>query len=417
MQTDVRSWKIIMKWAHVLALNVLSLRSLAFVILIAASSTISAAGDRSDPVPDSTPAATRPYLITNDDQPPKVPTSSTLFKLAPNGLPEDATRVSLGGVGAGGGYFAASRVSVLHSATAACAFLSIGSSGEISALDLHTQRDIGDFAAASTDSGRANGIGLVNNGTYLYASFSSSNTIATFSVLSGCGLQFLGDITPLGKHQGNVKGMAVHGNVLVVAYGEGSIESFNVAAGVPVANDDLQNSTGYALDRFPSAVDISPDGRFAIFGDMSSTATVEVSDISSGKLKKTVLYNLGSQNDASNVLFSPDGSLIYVANTGSGKVTAAFFDTASGKVSLGCISETLKGFNNTWTFLAGPVTEQTSGTGSVLYLAEFGSPSSIAVIDVSSSGGQCSLKEKPASPIVAGSNSLLSIGMYPPRPF
>ena len=71
---------------------------------------------------------------------------------------------------------------------------------------------------------------------------------------------------------------------------------------------------------------------------MSVNTTIEVSDISSGKLTKTIPYNLGPANDAANVLFSPDGSLIYVANTGSGKVTAAFFNTATGIVTRGCVS-------------------------------------------------------------------------------
>ncbi len=212
--------------------------------------------------------------------------------------------------------------------------------------------------------------------------------------------------------------MAVHGNMLVVAYGEGSIESFDVSAGIPVSNGDLQNTFGYVSDRFASGVDISPDGHYAIFGDMSIKTTVEVSDISSGKLTKTVLYDLGLANDASNVVFSPDGSLVYIANTGSGKVTAAFFDRKTGKIARGCVSATLKGFDDTWVFLASPVTEQTTGTGSVLYLAEFGSPSSIAVVNVTSSADQCTLKEAAESPVVTPNTVvLLSIGMYPPRPF
>ncbi len=365
----------------------------------------------------STPAVPR-YLITNDDEVPKTPTSSTIFNVIPGGVPENALRVSLGGVGGGGGYFAANRVSVLHSTTDACAYLSLAASGEVSAIDLRSKEAVGNFAAASGDSGLKNGIGLVNNGAYLWASFSSSNTIGTYSVLSGCGLQFLGDISPQGKHGGNVKGMAVHGDTLVVAYGEGSVESFNISAGIPVSNGDLQNATGYATDRFPTAVDISPDGRFAIFGDMAPNTTIEVSEISSGKLTKTVLYNLGIANDASNVVFSPDGTLIYIANTGTGQLTAAFFDRATGVVTHGCVSARLRGFDDTWVFLASPVPELPTGTGSVIYLAEFGSPSSIAMVNVKSSGGQCMLKEAEASPIVApNSNVLLSIGVYPPRPY
>ena len=167
--------------------------------------------------PTSQPAIPR-YLITNDDRPPKVPTSGTVFTIARDGTLHSPVRVSLGGIGAGGGYFAANRVSVLHSNSAACAFLSLGASSEISVVDLGSLSDIGNYPASATDSGIDNGVGLVNNGRYLYASFSTSNTIGTFAILPGCALQFLSDITVRGKHQGSVKGMAVHGSMLVVAY-------------------------------------------------------------------------------------------------------------------------------------------------------------------------------------------------------
>jgi hypothetical protein len=358
------------------------------------------------------------YLITNNDLPPKVPTSGTFFVLSSDGTPEDPARVSLGGVGAGGGYFAANRVSVLHSGSQACAYLSLGASGEVSAIDIKGLRNIGDFSAAPTDSGIDNGIALVNNGTYLYAAFSTSNTIGTFKVLSGCGLQFLGDISPVGKHQGNVKGMAVRRNLLVVAYGDGSIESFNVSAGIPVSNGDLQNATGYASDRYPTGVDITADGHYAIFGDMSTTTTVEVSDVSCGKLTRTVLYDLGKAGNSNNVVLSPDETLLYIANTGSGQVSAAFFDKYTGRVSRGCTSHRLRGFDDTWTFLSSPATELNTGTGSVLYLAEFGLSSGIAVLNVTAGNGQCVLIEAPNSPVVdPDSTFLLSIAVYPPRKF
>lgn len=366
----------------------------------------------------STKPAVPSYLITNDDLPPKVPTSGTFFTLTADGNPRNPIRVSLGGVSAGGGYFTASRVSVLESGTAACAYLSLGASGEISAIDIPSLQNIGNFPAAPADSGIDNGVGLVNNGTYLYASFSTSNTIATFAVMSGCGLNFLGDISPLGKHAGNVKGMAARKDVLVVAYGDGSIESFDVAAGIPVSHGDLQNATGFFSDRYPTGVDITRDGHYAIFGDQSITSTVEVSDISSGRLTRTALYNVGSASNSNNVFLSPDETLLYIANTGNGKVTAAFFDARTGRVSPGCISPTLRGFDNTWVFLSSPVTELNTGTGSVLYLAEFGAPSSVALVDVKSGGGRCTLTEAADSPVIDPNSSyLLSIGVYPPRQF
>ncbi len=358
------------------------------------------------------------YLITNDDLPPQTPTSGTFFTFATDGTPQNPTKVSLGGAGESGGYFDGNRVSIFSNSTEACAYLSLAASNEIGGVDIQTEQDLGNFAAAETDSGTTNGIGLAHNGTYLYASFTTSNTIATFNILSGCGLSFIGDIAPLGLNGGNVKGMAVHGNMMVVTYGDGSIESFDLSGGIPVSNGDLQNATGYVSSRYPAGVDISQDGRFAIFGDQSTTTTVEVSDISSGKLSKTVLYNVGSAGDAASVYLSPDETLLYIANTSVGRVTAAFFNAATGQVSPGCTSAELRGFDTNWIFLSSPVTELNTGTGSVLYVAEFGASSGVAVLDVASGAGKCTLTETKTSPVDdPNSTALLSIGVYPPRQF
>jgi DNA-binding beta-propeller fold protein YncE len=212
--------------------------------------------------------------------------------------------------------------------------------------------------------------------------------------------------------------MAVHGNVLVVAYGDGSIESFNVAGGIPVSDSDLQNATGYSTSRFPAGVDITQDGHYAIFGDLSTTTTMEVSDISSGKLKKTVLYSVGNAGNSTSIYLSPDQSLIYAANSSVGKVSAVFFNSTTGKVTPGCTSAKLKGWNTNWFYVSSPVTELNTGTGSVLYAAEFGPSSAIAVLDVASSAGKCTLTERATSPVIApNSTTLLSIGVYPARQF
>jgi 6-phosphogluconolactonase (cycloisomerase 2 family) len=361
------------------------------------------------------PAATT-YLITNDDPPRKIGASSgTVFTIASDGTPQSGTKVTLGGSGAGGGLFNANRVSVLRDS--ACAFLSINGAGEIGGIDLLALQDVGNTSGSSTDGGFPDGIGLANNGSYLYASYSASSTIATFSILPGCSLTFLGDIAVSGKQSGNVKGMAAHGNLLVVAYGDGSIQSFNISGGIPVSNGDLQNATGYDTSRFPAGVDITQNGHYAIFGDQSTTSTVEVSDISSGKLIKTKLYDVGAAGNAANIYLSPDQTLLYIANTNVGKVTAAFFNAATGKVSRGCSSAKLRGFPDDWQFLASPVTELNTGTGSVLYLSEYGAIAGIAIVNVSSSGGKCTLAETAASPLLAPTTTLLSIGVYPPRQF
>jgi hypothetical protein len=378
------------------------------------ATTPSAAADK----PAAASASTSSFLITNDDLPGQLPSSGTFFTIGTTGGLSSPNRVSLGGSGSGGGYFGSNRVSILNNATTPCAYLSLGGSNVVSAVDINSQQDTGNFQAATGDSGHDNGIGLVNNGTYLYANFTSSETLATFSIGTGCTLQFLGDIAPTGLHNGNLKGMAVHGNLMIATFGDGSIESFNISAGIPVSNNDLQNATGYVTSRFPQGVDITQDGHYAIFGDQSTTDTIEVSAISSGKLTKTVLYNFGTGGNSNNVLLSPDETLIYIANTASGQVTAAFFNATTGKVSPGCSSKQLKGFDNLWVFLSSPVSQLPSGTGSVLYLAEFGGSSGIAVVNVTSSGGKCTLTEASGSPVVdPDSTFLLSIGVYPPRSF
>src|SRR6202023_1939370 len=92
---------------------------------------------------------------------------------------------------------------------------------------------------------------------------------------------------------GVIDGMAIHGNMLVATYGDGSIESFDISSGTPVSNGDKQNSTAYLKSQgatYPNGVEITKDGRYAIFGDTSTSTIVEVSDISSGKLSKTSVY-------------------------------------------------------------------------------------------------------------------------------
>jgi len=356
------------------------------------------------------------YLITNDDPPRKTGASSgTVFTIAADGTPQNGTRVTLGGSGAGGGLFNANRVSILRDSP--CAFLSINGAGEVGGVDILALQDVGNTAGSSTDSGLPDGIGVVNNGSYLYASFSTSQTIGTYSIMPGCALTFLGDISVAGKQAGNVKGMATHDNMLVVAYGDGSIESFDISAGIPVSHGDLQNATGYNTSRFPAGVDITQDGRYAIFGDLSTTTTIEVSDISSGKLTKTKLYDVATAGNAVSIYLSPDQTLLYIANTNVGKVTAAFFNATTGKVSRGCTSAKLRGFPDDWQFLTSPVTELNTGTGSVLYMAEYGPNAGIAIVNVSSGSGKCTLTEAAASPLQAPTTTLLSIGVYPPRQF
>jgi len=336
------------------------------------------------------------------------------------------TTVATGGYGIAGGYFGTSRLISLPDGSTQCLYMSDAGSGDIATIDLQTQQVAGIFLGSPTDAGTSNGIALAMTANYLYAGFTDSNTIGTFLVQPGCQLTFVGDTSAAGLNGGTITGMALKGNILVVAYGDGSIESFAISAGLPISNGDEQNSTGSAYDNLPTGVDITSDGRYAIFGDSSVSSVVEVSNISSGKLTTTVAYPAVSTNlriasgvSSSSVRLSPDETLLYVSNNQGGGVTAAFFDKATGKVLPGCTTPALSGFYRSWAYTGALVTRDTSGTGGVLYVAEYFAPaSSIGIVEIASDGTSCTLTESPSSPALDRiSAGLLSIWAYPPRPF
>lgn len=238
----------------------------------------------------------------------------------------------------------------------------------------------------------------------------------------------MSDVTAAGLNGGFPHGMAARGNMLVTAYGDGSIGSFNISSGTPIANNDTQLSTGYLENTvFPDGVAMTRDGHFAIFGDASGGfSEVEVSDISAGKLTATVNYGgpdqtMGSGLAANNVLFSPNEAILYISDNLSGQITAAHFDKTSGTLTFGCISKALNGFGTNWTFSGALATAGTLGTGSVLWVAEDGlgvSQSSIGLVEVTSRGGQCSLTETANSPAVDPSSmNLCWLNAFPQRPF
>lgn len=361
------------------------------------------------------------YLVTNDDVPPPLFNGISVYTIAPNGQLIFKQAIRPGGQGIGGGFFGTNRVSVVSSGDTQCVFFSEAFDGDIVGIEINNGSTGGIFHGSSGDTGTSNGIGLAVGSQYLYASFTDSNTIGTFQLQPGCTLAFVNDITVAGLQSGVIDAMAVHGNILIATYGDGSIESFNIAGGTPVPNGDEQNSTGAVAAQgatYPSAIDITSDGHFAIFGDTSTAGVVEVSDISSGHLAATVVYQTTAVISSSNLMLSPDETLVYIVNTQGDRLAAAFFDKTTGKISSGCVSGLLRGYVQDWSYLAGLSLASNTGTGDEVYVAEFGAPSSIAMVRVTSAGGKCSLSEAPNSPVAdTNSSGLLSIGTFPPRSF
>jgi len=359
-------------------------------------------------------AATQ-YVVTNDD--PGV----SFFTVDPNGLLTLLQQVQIGGFGNVAGFFGTNRIAVLNSGNQQCVYASVSSTGEITGIAVSTLTIGGSASGSPADNGTANGIGLAMNSQYLYASFTMSNSIGTFQVLPGCSLTFVNDVTVSGLAGGMINGMAIHGNMMITTFTDGSIASFDISTGTPVSNGDEQYSTATLNSQdatYPTGIDITSDGHYAIFGDTSTAVVVEVSDISSGQLTPTVVYTSKASISSSNIMLSPDETLLYVVNTQGASVGVMFFDKTTGTLSPGCTVGRVNGESANWSYLAGLGLISQTGNGGGVYLAEFANPSAIAMVELNSSGGKCSLHEVPQSPFAdPGSAGLLSIGTFPPRSF
>ena len=360
------------------------------------------------------------YLVSNDDLSQFVTTVS-FYSIGADGLLSSQTSVPTGGYGIGGGYFGLNRLAVINNSDNQCVYASEATTGDVVGIAVSNLTVLSSTFGSANDTGVSNGIGLTTNGQYLYASYTDTSNIGTFQIEPNCSLSFINDLSVIGLQGGILDAMAAHGNLLVVTYGDGSIESFNISGGTPVSNGDERNSTAATAAQgatYPSAIDITQDGHYAVFGDTSTSVVVEVSDISSGKLTKTVAYNNGFSISASNILLSPDETMLFISDTQGDRVSAAFFNSSTGQVSAGCTSDLLKGYSSHWSYLGGLALASTAGNGGGVYVTEFGAPGTIGMVEVSSSSGKCSLKEAPHSPKPdLKSKGLLSIATFPPRSF
>jgi hypothetical protein len=357
------------------------------------------------------------YVVTNND-----PGVSVYAVGASGALTlKQQIRLAKPGVGNVGGYFGANRIQTLNSGNQQCIYASVAFIGQIVGIPISTLVANSGASGSATDNGASNGIGLAVNSRYLYASFVDSNTIGTFVLEPGCDLEFVNDVAVSGLAGGSINGMAIHGNMMIATFTDGSIESFDISSGTPTPNDDEKYSTAAVQSMgatYANSIDITSDGRYVIFGDTSSSMVVEVSNLSSGKLSPTTVYTSAASVSSSNVILSPDETILYVVNTQGASVSAFLFDKKTGRLALGCASAPIKGQSSQWSYLGAAALISQAGNGGGVYVAEFGDPAGMAMVTLQSSPfGTCILRETAQSPFAVASQGLLSIGTFPPRAF
>jgi len=277
---------------------------------------------------------------------------------------------------------------------------------------------------------------------YLFASFTGESKIVFFKVNPAtCQAFYSSSTSAVGVNGGAAEGMAVSitgPHIVAVGYQDGSIQSFKVGGGTLTPTQLPFKSTGFINQGAqPAGVDITKSGSFAVFGDNQFNTEVEVAKIlPSGKLMNpTVDYggaanasgvNLGPGSNSTNVWLSPQQTAgqfyVYVSNNFSGQVTTAKL-TPAGVLSAippgSCVglftNPTTLNNSSGWFFSAGIHTVTTTGTGNLLVVAEYGVPSSVALLKVQTPTG-CT-REAPASPFTDpfSNNGLYSVSVFPAR--
>jgi sugar lactone lactonase YvrE len=355
------------------------------------------------------------YVVTNDDIGFPLPNGVSFYSEGANGALTFQAQINTHSWGIGGGYFGANRVLSVSDGQQPCVYMSQAFSGSIAGIAVNTLTLGGIASGSLTDTGQSNGIGLAVQGQYLYASFTDTNTIGTFSIQNGCSLTFINDTAVNGVNGGNINAMSTHGSLMIVTYTDGSIESFDISNGVPVSNGDALVSTATVKTKdatYPNEIQITSDGHYAIFGDTSTAVILEVSDISSGKLTPTKVYGSKNGISSSNILLSPNEKVLYVVDTQGDAVTAFAFEKSNGSLRYGCTSAPIRGQSSSWSYLVHAALVSDSGTGGGVYVAEFGGTSGIALIHFNVANGACTLQEDAASPFLdPNSTGLLSIGV------
>lgn len=275
---------------------------------------------------------------------------------------------------------------------------------------------------------------------YLFAGFSGEGKIAFYKVdPSTCKLYWASSTTAAGTSGRPAQGLAVSKNgphILAVTYGDGSVQSFKIVGGSLVARP-LFNTTGFGSQGgMPQGVDITRNGQFVVFGDdQPGAAEVEVAAVmTNGSLGATVDFGgpanaggavLGPGLNSQNIWISPGQvagqNYLYISNNYSNQVTTAPL-LPSGQVlsPLTCTA----GFTNpttltpgVWNFPAQLHTLNNTASGTRIVVAEYGTPSSVALLRVQNATG-CT-KEVPSSPFVDvnSNHGLFSLDVFPSRPF
>jgi 6-phosphogluconolactonase (cycloisomerase 2 family) len=364
-------------------------------------------------------------LITNDNVAESGGNSASFYRIGPNGRLTITATVKTGGTGTSSFKFVGD---VLHAQMKDCVYAGDAEGptgvapGDVAAIKQTTHKLAGTFRASQSDEGSV-GLAETPNGRYLFAAYTSSSNIASYRQVAGCKLKFLGEVNTVGGDVNTrIAGMRVapNGKYLITTYDypSRSIGSWKINANGSLTFVGYEESDVAS----PATVDITANSKYAVFGDTVGHTVVVAEILAGGSLGPVTHYVIPGGTETDNVLISPDGKWLYIANRVSGQFSAAPFNSSTGVIDIAnaCTSNVLKNFGSTWHLLTGLAMRRATGTGSLLYGAEYNgvaSPSGIAIVAVKVKGGTCSLVETSASPASDPSPYLSWVFVSHPRKF
>jgi Lactonase, 7-bladed beta-propeller len=220
-------------------------------------------------------AATGTYVLTEDEN--TSANTATVFSLnTTTGVTTEVKKLSTGGTGLGGGFFAGTTVTI--SSNNDCIFVADTGSNDIAAFAAPSYAKVGNFSNAAlnwSNSGDGGSIALSPNGKWLYGSYSGSENIGAWAVGTGCKLTYINSYTPsTGPDLFATLHVTPDGNALIVPSIDlelATMFSINSTTGALTEVNNVNWGSSVSLCAtdgcYPYGFDISGDSKVAFFGD------------------------------------------------------------------------------------------------------------------------------------------------------
>ncbi len=318
------------------------------------------------------------FVATNDDNPNGNTTSVWKWNSTTGALTAfGSSPYSTTGLGIGGGFFGIPRDAIQVGANGKCLFVGDAGTGDIAAFSYVAPnlKLVSTYLSTGGYSGALYGIGLTISGNTLYANYTNSSVIDTWTIGSGCTLKDNNvTATNIGGNGGVADGMVATSKCLIATYADGTLGTYTAS---PFAFVSYYTANGFnQYSSVPVAIHLVGSNLFA--DDIGSTTALYDSwplnssnctlgtDTLSGPLSGSIFAS-----DAFSV--SPNGKLIYTVGTFSGTVQT---DSVSGNTvaNTNCADYSLTGYGTTFLYpgLSGVAVGTTTGTGLAVAEGNFG---------------------------------------------